>query len=135
MSLMLRKPLAIALMVVFACLAAPAQSLLAGEHAVSATDLHQALVDSAKTRQTNIETVQKFFSSKLVKKTLSGRMVNPSKVEKAVPLLSDEELSQLASQCRQVESDISAGALTNQQITYILIALGTAVLILVLVVA
>ena len=58
-----------------------------------------------------------------------------SKVEKAIPLLNDEELSRLASQCRQVESDISAGALSNQEITYILIALATAVIILVIVVA
>jgi len=133
MSLKLRKRLAILLTVAFAWLAAPAQCLFADEHAVSAADLHQALVDSAKTRQTNVETVQKFFSSKVVKKTLSRRMMNFSKVEKAVPLLSDEELRRLASQCRQVESDISGGALTNQEITYILIALATAVIILVLV--
>ena len=131
----LRKSLAILLTVMFAWLAAPAQSLFAEEHAVSAADLHQALVESAKTRQTNVETVQKFFSSKVVKNTLSRRMMNFSKVEKAIPLLSDEELSRLASQCRQVESDISAGALSNQEITYILIALATAVIILVIVVA
>ena len=135
MSHQLRKSLAILLTVMFAWLAAPAQSLFAEEHAVSAADLHQALVESAKTRQTNVETVQKFFSSKVVKNTLSRRMMNFSKVEKAIPLLSDEELSRLASQCRQVESDISAGALSNQEITYILIALATAVIILVIVVA
>ena len=135
MSHQLRKSLAILLTVMFAWLAAPAQSLFAEEHAVSAADLHQALVESAKTRQTNVETVQKFFSSKVVKNTLSRRMMNFSKVEKAIPLLSDEELSRLASQCRQVESDISAGAISNQEITYILIALATAVIILVIVVA
>ena len=135
MSLTLRKRLAFVLAVMFAWLATPSQSLLADEHAVSGADLHQVLVDSAKTRQTNLETVQKFFSSKVVKNSLSGRMVNLSKVEKAVPLLSDEELSQLASQCRQVENDISAGSLSNQEITYILIALATAVIILVIVVA
>jgi hypothetical protein len=46
--------------------------------------------------------------------------------------LNDEELSRLASQCRQVESDISAGSLSNQEITYILIALATAVIIVIL---
>jgi hypothetical protein len=56
-------------------------------------------------------------------------------VEKAIPLLNDEELDRLASQCSQVESDISAGALSNQEITYIIIALATAVIILVIVVA
>jgi len=134
MPFMLRR-LAVVLAVVSVCLALSTQSALAGDHAVPAADLHQALVDSAKTRQTNIETVQKFFSSQVVKGHLSERMVSFSKVEKAVPLLSDQELSQLASRCRQVESDISAGSLSNQQITYILIALATAVIILVIVVA
>ena len=74
------------------------------------------------------------FSRDLVQKTLGHQIVNASKVEKAIPLLNDEELSRLASQCRQVDSDISAGALSNQQITYILIALATAVIVIILVV-
>jgi len=135
MSLKLRNPLAMVLMIAFAWLAAPARHLLADEHAVSAADLHQVLVDSAKTRQTNVETVQKFFKSEVVQKTLGHQLVNAAKVEKAVPLLNDEELNRLASQCRQVESDISAGELNSQEMTYILIALATAVIILVLVVA
>jgi len=135
MSLKLRNPLAMVLMMTFAWLAAPGQRLLADEHAVTAADLHQALVDSATTRQTNAETVQKFFKSEVVQTTLGHQIVNAAKVEKAIPLLNDEELSRLASQCRQVESDISAGELNNQEMTYILIALATAVIILVLVAA
>ena len=135
MSLKLRKCLAILLAIAFTSLAVPAQCFFADDHAVSAADLHQVLVDSAKTRQTNVETVQKFFSSKIVKNALSKQVVTASKVEKAIPLLNDEELIRLASQCRQVENDISAGSLSNQEITYILIALATAVIILVIVVA
>ena len=135
MSLKLRNPLAIVLMIAFSSLAAPGQRLFADEHAVSAADLHQALVDSATTRQTNAQTVQKFFKSELVQKTLGHQIVSAAKVEKAIPLLNDEELSRLASQCRQVESDISAGELNNQEVTYILIALATAVIVLVLVAA
>jgi len=133
MSLKLRKRLAILLAIAFTSLAAPGQRFFADDHAVSAADLHQVLVDSARTRQTNVETVQKFFSSEVVKNALSKQIVTASKVEKAIPLLNDEELSQLASQCRQVDSDISAGALTNQQITYILIALATAVIVIILI--
>ena len=135
MSLKLRNPLAMVLMMAFAWLAAPGQRLLADEHAVTAADLHQALVDSATTRQTNAETVQKFFKSEVVQKTLGHQIVNAAKVEKAIPLLNDEELGRLAAQCQQVESDISAGELNNQEMTYILIALATAVIILVLVIA
>ena len=135
MSLKLRNPLAMVLMMAFAWLAAPGQRLFADEHAVGAADLHQALVDSATTRQTNVETVQKFLKSEVVQKTLAHQMVNAAKVEKAIPLLNDEELGRLAAQCQQVESDISAGELNNQEMTYILIALATAVIILVLVAA
>ena len=135
MSLKLRKRLAILLAIAFTSLAAPPQRCLADDHAVSAADLHQVLVDSAKTRQTNVERVQKFFSSEIVKNALSKQIVTAAKVEKAIPLLNDEELDRLASQCQQVESDISAGSLSNQEITYILIALATAVIILVIVVA
>ena len=45
----------------------------------------------------------------------------------------DEELARLAARTDKVQRDMAAGALTNQQITYILIALGTAVLVLILV--
>jgi Flp pilus assembly protein TadB len=135
MSLKLRNPLAMVLMIAFAWLAAPGQRLFADEHAVTAADLHQAIMESAKTRQTNVETVQKFFKSEVVQKTLGHQIVDATKVEKAIPLLNDEELSRLASQCNQVERDISAGELNNQEMTYILIALATAVIILVLVAA
>ena len=47
--------------------------------------------------------------------------------------LSDEELARLAARTDKVQRDMAAGALNNQQITYILIALGTAVLVLILV--
>lgn len=135
MSLKLRKCLAVLLIIGFVFLAAPPLRALADDHAVSTADLHQVLIDSAKTRQTNAATVQKFFSSAVARKALNNHMVTVSKVEKAIPLLNDEELSRLASQCQQVESDISAGALSNQEITYILIALATAVIILVIVAA
>jgi hypothetical protein len=55
MSLKLRN--SVAIMIAFAWLAAPGQRLFADEHAVTAADLHQALMESAKTRQTNVETV------------------------------------------------------------------------------
>lgn len=131
----LKKFVTVVLLLMVALPASLVQTLHAEEHAVSPAELHQALVDSARTRQANVEKIQKFFASKPVKQTLSRHMLKFSKVEKAIPLLSDEELSRLALQVQQVETDIAAGALTNQQITYILIALATAVVILVLVVA
>jgi hypothetical protein len=59
--------------------------------------------------------------------------VDYQKVQKAVATLSPEELARLASQTNQIQKDVAGGALTNQQLTYIVIALGTAVIVLVLV--
>ena len=123
------------LLLMFAIQASAMQNLFAEEHAVSSAQLHETLVGSAKARQANAESIQKFFASKPVTKRLSGHVLKFGKVEKAIPLLSDEELSRLASQVQQVETDIAAGVLTNEQITYIIIALATAVVILVIVAA
>jgi hypothetical protein len=61
--------------------------------------------------------------------------MDQSKVRQAVSFLSDEELARLAARATRIENDFAAGALNNQQITYILIALATAVVILVIVAA
>jgi hypothetical protein len=52
-----------------------------------------------------------------------------------VATLSPEELARLATKTNQIQTDFAAGALTNQQLTYIVIALGTAVLVLLIVAA
>lgn len=113
----------------------PASQLRAEAHLVSPADMHQSLVDSAKARQSNLAKVQRFFSSEVVQKTLASAQTDLKKVERALPELSDEELARLASQTDKIETDIAAGALNNQEITYILIALATAVVILVIVAA
>jgi len=50
-------------------------------------------------------------------------------------MLNDQELARLAARAEKANSDFAAGSLTNQELTYIVIALGTAVLILVIVAA
>jgi hypothetical protein len=103
-----------------------------GNHVVSPAELQQATASVARTRQQNIDKVQKFFSSKQAEKALKSAHLDPVQVKKAVPSLSDQELAQLASRADKAQKDFAAGALNNQQITYILIALGTAVIVLVL---
>jgi len=107
--------------------------LLAQEHVVTAADLQSELSKSAATRQANLAKVRNFLSSEPARKALKSAKIDQQKVEKAVPYLSDEELARLAARTDKVQRDMAAGALNNQQITYILIALGTAVLVLILV--
>ena len=113
--------------------AAGTSILLAQEHVDSTADLQSELSESAATRQANLAKVRNFLSSEPARKALKSAKIDQQKVEKAVPYLSDEELARLAARTDKVQRDMAAGALNNQQITYILIALGTAVLVLILV--
>jgi hypothetical protein len=107
--------------------------LAAQNHVVSPAELQQATASVARTRQQNITKVEKFFSSERAAKALKSAHLDPTQIKKAVPSLSDQELARLASRADKAQKDFAAGALTNQQITYILIALGTAIIVLILV--
>jgi hypothetical protein len=109
--------------------------LSAGDHVVSSAELHQQLLGAAHARQDNFAKIDHFLSHDSVQKVMKTTGMDGSKVRQAVSLLSDEELARLAARANKVENDFAAGALNNQEITYILIALGTAVLILVIVAA
>jgi hypothetical protein len=113
----------------------PVQKLVAEDHLVKTADLHRAIVTAAEARQDNQAKVQRFFSTEPAKKALRNAKVDLVQIEKAIPHLSDQELARLANQTEKIQKDFAAGALTNEQITYIIIALATAVIILVLVVA
>ena len=105
------------------------------DHVVSRSDLQREAARASQSRERNLQTVSKLFSSEKARKTLASAKIDASRVLKAVPFLSDQELSRQATQADKLHNDVSAGALNNQEITYILIALATAVIILVIVVA
>ena len=112
----------------------PVMSAIAQEnHVVPLTELHRDAAASTASRQTNLEKVERFISSESAQKALHAVRLDGNQVTAALPLLGDEELAQLASRADRAQADFAAGALTNQQITYIIIALATAVIILVIV--
>jgi FKBP-type peptidyl-prolyl cis-trans isomerase (trigger factor) len=98
---------------------------------VSQDELKQALTDAAKTRKENLDQVRTFFSSDASREAFKTAHIDSERVQKAVSSLDDNELTKLADQTRHIQNDFAAGALTNQQITYILIALATAVIVLI----
>jgi hypothetical protein len=107
-------------------------SLLAAQrHVVSPAELQQAALSAAQTRQKNLATVDRFFSSPQAQKALKSAHLDPVQIKRAVPSLSDQELAQLASKADKAQKTFAAGALTTTQITYILIALGTAVVVII----
>lgn len=110
-------------------------SLNAESHIVTTEELAQAVGQKSTQRQENLEKIRGFFQSEKVIQTLEKTPVDLEQVQESIPFLDDAELAMLASQVDSVDDGIEAGALTNQQITYILIALATAVIILVIVAA
>jgi len=115
--------------------ALPLLSQTPSDHIVPAHDVHQAVRAAAQARQDHLTKLDKFFSSEPARKAFATVKLDPAKISQALAFLSDEELARLAAQSEKLQHDVAAGALTNQQITYILIALGTAVIILVIVAA
>jgi hypothetical protein len=127
------RPLLITL--ILSTLVMPLISQTTSDHIVPAPDLHQAVRAAAQARQKHLTKLDKFFSSEPARKAFETVKLDPAKVSQALAFLNDDELARLAAQSEKIQHDVAAGALTNQQITYILIALGTAVIILVIVAA
>jgi hypothetical protein len=104
--------------------------LAAEEHVVSRDELRQQILSARQTREDQLRSVRKFFSSDAVREGLRSAGLDAKQVRNAVSLLDDGELARLADRTRRIESDLSAGALTNEQLTYIVIALATAVVVI-----
>jgi hypothetical protein len=102
---------------------------------VSSSELRQAITTASENRQKNLDDVRTFFSSEPARAALKTGKVDYEKVQKAVATLSPEELARLAAKTNTIQKDFAAGALSNQELTYIVIALGTAVLVLLIVAA
>jgi hypothetical protein len=112
----------------------PVMTTLAAEsHVVPLRDLHRDAAGATQTRESNLAKAERFFSSEAAQKALRTVKLDGDQVLKAVPLLSDEELARLAARVDAAQADLAGGALSNEHLTYIVIALGTAVLILVIV--
>jgi hypothetical protein len=131
----LRRWVSYSLCAVFAFLTFPVQTLKGEDHLVNSGDLHAAVSAASRIRQDNLAKIQKFFSAERVQKALASTGMKSSKIEKAILQLSNEELARLAWQTDKIQNDLAAGALTNEQLTYIIIALATAVIILIIVAA
>ncbi len=107
------------------------QVVAAQSQAVSPSELQKAMSEAARNRQKNRDDVQAFFSCEPVRHALKTGKVDYQRVQKAVATLSPDELARLASRTNQLQRDFAAGALTNQELTYIVIALAAAVIVLI----
>lgn len=117
--------------VLFATLFALPQALPAQEHVVSSADLQKDVAKAAQVRQDRIAKIDKFLSTDQARAALKTANVDYDVVRNGVSTLSDDELARLSARADQAQKDFAAGALTNEQITYIIIALAAAVIVLI----
>src|SRR5215831_2883981 len=114
---------------VIAALLTP-QLLQAQSSVVQPSELKSALQKASSTRERNLAEVRSFFSSKPVRSVLSKTTMKPDQIKDAVAALSPDELAKLAQKTHKIQADFAAGSLNNQELTYIVIALAAAVLVL-----
>lgn len=104
--------------------------LRAADHVVSESSMQQALANASAARQRNVAQVEKFFSSTEARAALKKAHLSLNQVQNAVPSLDNQELAQLARRTQKVQNDFAAGSLSNERLTYIVIALATAVIVI-----
>ena len=119
------------ILVVFALLTP--QFATAQAQVVSPSEFQQALAAASQTRQKNLDDVRSFFASERARAALKTGKIDYQKVDRAIATLSPEELARMAAKTNQIQKDFAAGSLTNQQLTYVVIALATAVIVLLVV--
>lgn len=104
-----------------------------GQHVVSPGDLQKDVAAAMAARKADEAKVEAFLSTPRARKALKKTGMNYREVRQAVPHISQEELASLAARADKAQRQFDAGALTNQQLTYIIIALATAVVVIILV--
>ncbi len=120
-----------------ACLIVLATALSAAplqpEHLVSPADLRNDLAAKEASRSEQVRKVTEFFDRESAVMKAAG--LNVSEVKSAVAALDDASLAELGQRTAAIEAEVSGGSLNNEQLTYVVIALAAAVLVLVIVVA
>jgi len=107
------------------------QSLLAQAHLVSPSDLQKQVLAASQTRQSNLETVQRFLSSATAEKAISSLHADARQVTTAISSLSDQELEQMAARASKAQADFAAGNINDHDLLIILVAILVLILIIV----
>jgi hypothetical protein len=102
---------------------------------ITSSELRDAVRQSAEGKQKNLDQVRAFFADPNISKALSDAHIDSGRIQKAVSALEAAELAKLAARTAQIQKDFAAGSLTNQELTYVVIAIGAAVLVLIVVAA
>ena len=105
--------------------------LMAQGPVVTPSELRNAVRNASEQKQRDLEQVRSFFADPHVKDALAKSGIHYEQVQKAVSSLNADAVAKLASQTSKIQTDFAAGSLTNQQLTYVVIALATAVIVII----
>lgn len=103
----------------------------AAEHVLPRTKLHSAVAESQRATRENRDDLLRVLSAPQSQEALSAVGIEFKQVQQAVATLDDATAARLAERARLMDRDFAAGALSNETLTYIVIALATAVIVLV----
>jgi len=103
----------------------------ATDHVVPRQQLHASLAAKQKEVRENRAEILQALGNSQARNTLAAAGIEFSRVEQAVAALDAESTARLAARAREVNRDFAAGALSNETLTYIVIALATAVIVLI----
>ncbi|MDX2152556.1 MAG: hypothetical protein SFV54_17585 [Bryobacteraceae bacterium] len=99
--------------------------------AVTANELHEALLKATAARQKDRDAIVSFLSTPRAERALRTAQLDASQVKTAVAALNDQELSRLAARAEKAQSDFAAGALSERDLLLILVGLAALILIIV----
>ena len=116
--------------VFIAAFAVPGQ-VMAQSHLVSPSDLQKEMIAARETRQQRLEKVTGFLSSDRAQQAMKSARIDPQQVKNAIPTLSDEELTRLASRVDNAQHDFAAGTLSDRDLILIILAIAVLVLLIV----
>jgi len=102
-------------------------------HLVSPADLRNDLAAKEASRNEQVRKVTEFFDRESAVMDAAG--LSLSEVKSAAAALDDASLAELSRRTAAIEADVSGGSLNNEQLTYVVIALAAAVLVLVIIAA
>ena len=99
------------------------------EHVVSSKALRQQVESSSATRVKNVENLRQFMSTPTAQKAMRDAKIDPVQVQNAIPTLSDSELANLSSRASDAQQKFSAGALTNNMLTLIIVLIAVIIIV------
>lgn len=99
------------------------------DHIVSSQALQHQVQSSSATRQKNVETLKQFMSTPAAEKAMRDAKIDPVQVQTAIPTLSDSELANLSSRATDAQQKFSAGALSNNMLTLIIVLVAIIIIV------